>query len=219
MRILALLLCLVGGLLSAAPAKQPNIIFIFSDDHAYQAISAYGDARKLNETPHIDRLARKACASIAALVTNSICGPSRAVILTGKYSITSTDSSITRTPSIRRCPADLPQILQKAGYQTAIIGKWHLNSDPTGFDFWQMLPGQGIYYNPPMIMRRAWCDPGVRHGHHRRPFLEWLANRDKTKPFVLMCQHKAPHREWSPNIKDLGFDGDRVYPGAGDVLR
>ena len=212
MRILALLLCLVGGLLSAAPAKQPNIVFIFSDDHAYQAISAYGDARKLNQTPNIDRIAKEGMRFDRALVTNSICGPSRAVILTGKYShlngFYNNSNSVFDSTQVT-----FPKLLQKAGYQTAIIGKWHLISNPTGFDFWQVLPGQGVYYNPPMLNAQgAVKTQGYVTDIITDLSLDWLSKRDKTKPFVLMCQHKAPHREWEPNIKDLGFDKDRVYP-------
>ena len=212
MRILALLLCLVSGLLSAAPAKQPNIVFIFSDDHAYQAISAYGDARKLNQTPNIDRLAKEGMRFDRALVTNSICGPSRAVILTGKYShlngFYNNSNSVFDSTQVT-----FPKLLQKVGYQTAVIGKWHLVSDPVGFDFWQVLPGQGVYYNPPMKNAQGMVKTqGYVTDIITDLSLDWLAKRDKTKPFVLMCQHKAPHREWEPNIKDLGFDKDRVYP-------
>jgi arylsulfatase A-like enzyme len=149
MRLLALLLCLVSGLLSAQPAKQPNIVFIFSDDHAYQAISAYGDARKLIQTPNIDRIAKEGMRFDRALVTNSICGPSRAVILTGKYS--HLNGFYNNSNSVfNGAQTTFPKLLKAAGYQTALIGKWHLNSDPQGFDYWQILLGQGIYYNPPM---------------------------------------------------------------------
>ena len=212
MRLLALLLCLVGGLLSAAPATQPNIVFIFSDDHAYQAISAYGDARKLNQTPNIDRIAAEGTRFDRALVTNSICGPCRAVVLTGKYS--HLNGFYNNTNSLfNGAQVTFPKLLQKAGYQTAMIGKWHLGSDPTGFDFWQVLPGQGVYYNPPMINAQGTVKTqGYVTEIITDLSLGWLEKRDKTKPFLLMCQHKAPHREWEPNIKDLDFDKDRVYP-------
>ena len=138
MRLLALLLCLVSGLLSAQPAKQPNIVFIFSDDHAYQAISAYGDARKLIQTPNIDRIAKEGMRFDRALVTNSICGPSRAVILTGKYS--HLNGFYNNSNSVfNGAQTTFPKLLKAAGYQTALIGKWHLNSVLQGFDYWQML--------------------------------------------------------------------------------
>ena len=145
------------------------------------------------------------------LVTNSICGPARATILTGKY------SHLNGFPNNSNSTFDgaqqtFPKLLQKAGYQTAIIGKWHLGSDPTGFDFWQILPGQGVYYNPPMIkMGERVAMPGYVTDIIGDVSLEWLKNRDKTKPFMLMCQHKAPHREWAPPLRHLGFDQDRVY--------
>lgn len=211
MRLLTPLLCLVGSLLSAAPAAQPNIVFIYSDDHAYQAISAYGDARKLNQTPNIDRIANEGMRFDRSLVTNSICGPCRAVILTGKYSHLNGfyNNSNSRFNGEQQT---FPKLLQKAGYQTAVIGKWHLESDPTGFDYWQILLGQGVYYNPPMKTAEGVQKlSGYVTDLITDASLEWMTKRDKSRPFMLMCQHKAPHREWEPNIKDLNFDKDKVY--------
>lgn len=198
----------------AAPAspRPPNIVFIFSDDHAYQAISAYGDARRLLETPHIDRLAREGMRFDRCLVTNSICGPSRATILTGLYSHLNGFVNNSAQARFDGSQTTFPKLLQARGYQTAIVGKWHLVSDPTGFDFWQILPGQGAYYNPPMI----------RNGERIRTqgyvtdlitdeSIAWLKRRDKSRPFLLMSQHKAPHRSWEPALRHLGADGDRVY--------
>lgn len=196
----------------AAAAERPNIVLIFSDDHAYQAISAYGDARKLIETPSIDRLAKEGVRLDRCVVSNSICGPSRACLLTGKYShmngfYNNTNSRFDGTQ------VTLPKLLQAAGYQTALVGKWHLISDPTGFDYWHILPGQGVYYNPPMIKN------GQRTQHQGYTTdlisdfsIEWLKNRDRKKPFLLMSQHKAPHREWAPALRHLGHNKDREYP-------
>ncbi len=198
--------------MSAAAPRQPNIVFMFSDDHAYQAISAYGDARKLLETPNLDRIAKTGMRFDRCLVPNSICGPSRATVLTGKYNHL---NGFPNNSNSRFDPAQLtfPKLLQKAGYQTAIIGKWHLVSDPTGFDFWQIMVGQGVYYNPPMIrMGETVKVSGYTTDIITELSLEWLKHRDKSKPFMLMFQQKAPHREWSPALRHLGADGDRVYP-------
>lgn len=215
MTLLRRLLLLCAGLLatslSAAPKGPPNIVFFFCDDLAYQAISAYGDERKLLETPGLDRLAKEGMRFDRCLVTNSICGPMRAVIQTGKYSHLNGfyNNSNSRFDGSQQT---FPKLLQKGGYTTAVIGKWHLMTDPQGFDYWHVLPGQGIYYNPPMI------DNGkeVKHQGYTTDIisdltLEWLKNRDKTKPFMLMTQHKAPHREWAPALRHLGWDNDRVY--------
>jgi arylsulfatase A-like enzyme len=192
--------------------KPPNIVFIFSDDHAYQAISAYNDSRRLIDTPHIDRLAREGMRFDRCVVPNSICGPSRASVLTGKYSHLNGfyNNSNSRFDGSQ---TTFPNLLRSAGYQTAVFGKWHLVSDPTGFDEWQILPGQGVYYDPPMIHNGR----RVQHSGYTTDIitelsLDWLKNRDKSKPFLLMCQHKAPHREWLPAIRHLGHDHDRRYP-------
>ena len=195
----------------AAAAEAPNIVFIFSDDHAYQAISAYGST--INQTPNIDRLAKEGMLFRNCYVTNSICGPSRAVILTGKYSHLNgfpTNGAFERFDGSQQT---FPKLLQGAGYQTAVIGKWHLVTDPTGFDYWHILPGQGAYYNPPMI------DNGkqVKHAGYTTEIitdlsLDWLKKRDKSKPFLLMCQHKAPHRQWEPAPKYLNKYDDVTIP-------
>ncbi len=211
--LLALALLAWQGPVQATDApKQPNIVVIFSDDHAYQAISAYGDPRKLIDTPNIDRLAKEGMRFDRCVVPNSICGPSRATLITGKYSHMNGfyNNSNSRFDGSQ---TTFPKLLQAAGYQTAVIGKWHLVTDPTGFDYWHILPGQGAYYNPPMI------DNGQRVKHEGYTTdittdlsLEWLKKRKTDKPFLLMCQHKAPHREWEPAIRHLGHDKDRVYP-------
>jgi len=212
---LMILLAFVSVLPPAAfgqPAQPPNILFIFSDDLTCQAISAYGDARKLLETPHMDRIARGGIRFDRCLVTNSICGPSRATILTGKYSHRNGfyNNSNSRFDSTQQT---FPKLLQAAGYSTAVIGKWHLVSEPTGFDEWHILPGQGIYYNPPMIHKGK----RVKHEGYTTDVItdlaiDWIRNRDKTKPFLMMAQHKAPHREWSPALRHLGWNNDREFP-------
>ncbi|MDO7677416.1 MAG: sulfatase-like hydrolase/transferase, partial [Pirellulales bacterium] len=126
---------------------RPNILFIFTDDHAISAISAYGS--KLIQTPNIDRIAREGMLFKNCFVTNSICGPSRAVILTGRHS--HENGFIDNQSRFDGSQTTFPKLLQKVGYQTAIIGKWHLVSDPTGFDHWDVLPGQGSYYNPELL--------------------------------------------------------------------
>ncbi len=196
----------------AATRPPPNIVFIFSDDHAYQALSAYGDERHLLETPHLNRIARGGMRFDRCLVTNSICGPSRATILTGTYS--HVNGFVNNVNSVfDGAQLTFPKLLQKAGYQTALIGKWHLVSEPTGFDFWQILPGQGAYYNPVMIR----SDGRISMNGYVTDLISdesiaWLKRRDKSKPFLLMSQHKAPHREWSPALRHLGWDNDRIYP-------
>jgi arylsulfatase A-like enzyme len=187
------------------PRKRPNIVFIMSDDHASHAISAYGS--KINKTPHLDRLAATGMRFDNCFVTNSICTPSRGVIMTGLYSHLSGIKTL--SDQIDPDKPNVAKMLRAAGYQTAIVGKWHLGTNPTGFDYWNILPGQGLYYDPVFI------EMGERKKHSGYCTdligdftLDWLKKRDKTKPFFLMSHHKAPHREWSPapKYKDLFKD-------------
>lgn len=192
-------------------AERPNIVFIFTDDHALQAISAYGSRyAEMAPTPNIDRLAKEGMLFERSYCGNSICGPSRAAILTGKHSHLNgfMDNDFSRFDGAQ---PTFPKMLQKAGYETAVIGKWHLVSHPTGFDHWEILPGQGSYYNPDFIQMdgalkrfEGYCTDIVTDKS-----LDWLKNRkDKTKPFVLMTQQKAPHRNWVPAIRHMDlFDG------------
>lgn len=195
---------------SAAHAKPPNILFIFTDDHAAHAISAYGS--KINRTPNIDRIAKEGMLFENCFCGNSICGPSRATILTGKHSHL---NGFFRNGNVFDGEQQtFPKLLQQAGYQTAMIGKWHLASSPTGFDYWKVLPGQGRYYNPdfrtPEGTERieGYCTDIITD-----VALDWLKEgRDGEKPFCLMYQHKAPHREWSPGPDHLTMFDDVTLP-------
>ncbi len=196
-------------LTTTAQPRRLNILYLFSDDHAYQAISAYGS--RLNRTPNIDRIARDGMRFDRCLVTNSICGPSRAAILTGKYAHLNGFYNNVNS-HFDGSQVTFPKLLRQAGYQTALVGKWHLVSEPTGFDHWEILPGQGQYYNPPMIRN------GQRVAHQGYVTevitdlaVDWLMHRDRSRPFLLMSQHKAPHREWAPHTKYLQ-PYDRKYP-------
>lgn len=186
--------------------QKPNIVIIVSDDHAYQAISAYGS--KLMQTPNIDRIAKEGVLFNKAYVTNSICGPSRAVILTGKYSHKNgfKDNENSRFDGSQD---SFIKQLQANGYLTAWIGKWHLETQPQGFSYWQILPGQGQYYNPDFEMMDG---SRTRVEGYVSNVIEdaaenWLNKRDTTKPFCLVIGHKATHRTWLPDTTDLGkFD-------------
>jgi arylsulfatase A-like enzyme len=209
-----------GSLLSRLPSgvtasqikserKPPNIIFIMTDDHASHALSCYGS--KINKTPNLDRLAKEGMRFTNCFCTNSICAPSRAVILTGKYS--HLNGVIDNAVEFDGSQQTFPKLLQKAGYETAIIGKWHLKSDPTGFDYWNILPGQGIYHNPVLI------EMGQRKKHTGYVTdiitdlcLKWLKERSGDKPFCLMYHHKAPHREWEPDDKHAKMYEDIDIP-------
>ena len=202
-------------LLLSVAAKGPNILFIFSDDHAEAAISAYGShLAKSAPTPNLDRIAKEGAIFKNSFCANSICGPSRACILTGLHSHTNgfLDNNNSRFDGTQ---TTFPQLIQKEGYQTAMIGKWHLVSNPTGFNYWEILPGQGAYYNPDFIQMdnsrkryQGYCTDIITD-----LALEWLKNeREKDKPFVLMCQHKAPHRNWSPAPRHLNLFDDTKMP-------
>lgn len=170
--------------------KQPNIVFIFTDDHAVQSISAYGS--KINKTPNLDRIAKQGVTFERCFCGNSICAPSRASVLTGKHS--HINGQMTNSTTFDGSQPTLPKYLQQAGYQTALIGKWHLRSDPTGFDYWQILPGQGSYYNPAFLTPQGKVNyTGYVTDITTDMAIDWLdKKRDDSKPFLLMCQHKAP---------------------------
>ena len=184
--------------------KRPNIIFIMSDDHAAAAISCYGNSA--NNTPNIDRLANEGIRFDQSFCTNAICAPSRAVVLTGKYS--HINGVVDNGQSFNGEQETFPKILQQNNYQTAVIGKWHLKSRPTGFDYWNILPGQGSYYNPDFI------EMGTKKRYQGYVTdlitgfsIDWLNRRDTIKPFCLMIHHKASHRPWMPNLNHLNtFD-------------
>ncbi len=193
-----------------APPPRPNILFIFSDDHAIQSISAYGS--QLNKTPNIDRIAEEGVIFHHATVTNSICAPSRATILTGKHSHANGKKTNIDTFDVHQ--QIFPRLLQQVGYETALIGKWHLKSNPEGFDYWDILPGQGSYYNPDFISasgrRRV---NGYNTDVVTNLSLEWLKNsRNQDKPFMLMCQYKAPHRVWAPSPDHLTDYDNEILP-------
>ena len=188
----------------------PNLVFIMSDDHASHAISAYGSS--INTTPHIDRLATEGMRFDACFCTNAICTPSRAAVLTGTYNhvngVTPLDTPMDNTL------VTYPRLLQAAGYQTAIFGKWHLGHgpahDPTGFDEWCVLPGQGEYHDPTFLT------PAGEHGEQgyvtdiiTDMSLDWLERRDPARPFAVMIHHKAPHRHWEPDARHA-----RMYEGV-----
>ena len=212
------LACLLAGfsLLATGVAgadDRPNILFVFSDDHAPHAIGAYdGWLKSVNPTPEIDQLAADGMLFVNSFCTNSICGPSRAVIQTGKHS--HKNGFMNNGNTFDWNQQTFPKLLQKAGYQTAIYGKSHLKGHPQGYDDWKVLPGQGLYYNPDLItpdgkvMIEGHCTDIVTD-----LAVEWLKEkRDDSKPFMLMVQHKAPHRNWMPAARHLELYADIDIP-------
>lgn len=198
------------GWMDGEAQNQPNILVIISDDHTMQSMGAY-DA-KYGVTPRIDQLAREGMVFNRAFVTNSICAPSRAVLLTGKFS--HKNGHINNLTRFNSAQPQFQHYLKKAGYQTAWIGKWHLESDPRGFDYWKVLPGQGYYYNPDFINMdgsrqriNGYCTNIITD-----QAVEWLSARDASKPFCLVIGHKATHRTWMPDTVDLGSMDDVKIP-------
>jgi arylsulfatase A-like enzyme len=180
-----------------------------SDDHAERAISAYDS--DLIQTPNIDRIANEGVRFSNSFVTNSICAPSRAVLLTGKYS--HLNGLRDNRDEFDGSQLTFPKLLQASGYQTAVVGKWHLKTEPTGFDYWKVLIGQGEYYSPEF--REA--GKTVQHTGYVTDLitdfaLQFLDSRDTQKPFCLLLHHKAPHRNWMPNVKHLGMFSDEDLP-------
>ncbi|MEA4867470.1 MAG: sulfatase [Rikenellaceae bacterium] len=191
-------------------SKPYNIVYIMSDDHSYQTISCYDGS--LNRTPNIDRIANEGLRFTNSFVTNSISGPSRAAMLTGKFS--HKNGMTTNATRFDSTQVTFPRLLQNAGYQTAIFGKWHLKSEPGGFDKWDVLVGQGFYFNPVFIVPEGRV---TREGYSTDIItdlsLEWLEKeRDTTKPFCLIIHHKAPHRNWMPDTKDIDLYEDMTFP-------
>jgi len=192
-------------------SSRPNIVFIMSDDHAYQAISAYDN--RLIQTPNIDRIAKMGMLFTQASVTNSICAPSRATILTGKHS--HLNGKIDNHFDFDTTNSTFPQILQKEGYQTAMFGKLHFGNNPKGFDEFKILPGQGNYYNPDFITKNQGeiKVDGYVTDIITDMTLDWLKkDRDPQKPFLLMYLHKAPHRSWLPAERHLEEFTKKKFP-------
>ncbi len=193
--------------------QPPNIIFIMADDHAMQAISAYEHPiSKLAPTPNIDRLADEGAIFHHNYCTNSICGPSRAVVLTGKHS--HINGFRMNGDKFDGSQQTLPKLLQKAGYKTAIVGKWHLHGYPEGFDYWNIIQDQGNYYNPDFIHNGDTTRiQGYATDIITNLGINWLKeNANGEKPFYLMLHHKAPHRNWMPALRHLNLYDSVKFP-------
>ena len=198
-----------------ATAVRPNILYIMCDDHSIQTISAYGSAiSKLAPTPNIDRLARRGMLFRSAFVENSLSTPSRACLITGLYSHQNGQRQLGEGIDTTR--TFFSELLQKVGYTTGMVGKWHMHCRPKGFDFFHILNNQGSYYNPVFCSNREYGKYKQEKGYattlitdHAINFLE---HRDKSKPFCLLVHHKAPHRNWMPEEKYFGLYGDVEFP-------
>ncbi|MBE7178455.1 MAG: sulfatase [Mucilaginibacter polytrichastri] len=203
-----------NNLFAQQQKSKPNILIILTDDHAFQAIGAYG--AKYGVTPNIDRIAREGAVFNHAYVTNSICGPSRATILTGKYS--HKNGFKTNADAFDVGQDMFTKHLKSAGFQTAWVGKWHLKNYPQGFDFWKIVPGQGQYYNPDFIDMKG--DTSRMTGYCTDLItdiaFDFLDKRDQSKPFCLVVGEKAPHRNWMPDTGDLGRFDKVTFPSPHD---
>jgi len=196
---------------TASTAQQrPNIIYIMSDDHDADAISAYN--KKFISTPHIDRLAKEGILYSRNFVANSICGPVRATLITGQHA--HKNGMKTNRTRFDSSKLTLPKIFQQNGYQTAIVGKWHLHSYPTGYDHWKILPGQGQYVEPRFISMKG--DTTTYHGYATDVItdeaIKWMDNRDMNKPFLLHIHHKAPHRFFLAPLKYIEQYHSKTFP-------
>ena len=199
---------------SAAPAKpaRPNILYIMSDDHSYQTVGCYG--HNLIETPNIDRIAQSGMFFRNCFVANSLSGPARAVVLTGKFSHINGYMDNESHSTFNQDQMTFPKLLQAAGYTTAIFGKWHLSMPPRGFDYYSVLDGQGNYFNPDFIQPDGTKKiPGYVTDLTVDQTLRWIREeRDYQKPFMVMCHFKAPHRNWMPAPEKIKLYEDKTFP-------
>lgn len=216
MNVLIILICQFTAVVFQPQIEQrPNVLFFLVDDHSYKALSAYEGS--LIETPNLDRIANNGMRFDAACVTNAICAPSRTVILTGTHS--HINGVVDNSSRFDSSQPTFPLLMQEAGYQTAMIGKWHLKSDPVGFDYWEILRGQGQYYSPVFMKSVNGSEPinrtidGYCTDLTTDLTIDWLDNvRNKDEPFLLLCHHKAPHRTWMPGPNQLGLFKDTKFP-------
>ena len=191
--------------------KPFNIVYIMTDDHTAQMMSCYD--KRYMETPNLDRIANDGVRFTNSFVANSLSGPSRACMITGKHSCANKFYDNT-TCVFDSSQQTFPKLLQKAGYQTALVGKWHLESLPTGFNYWEIVPGQGDYYNPRFITMQN--DTIEKQGYLTNLItdmsIDWMENqRDKDKPFCILIHHKAIHRNWLPELKYLNEYEDKTF--------
>jgi len=205
--VLFVLPLLAGG--ASLADTRPNIVFIMTDDHAVQMMSAYDTLRAA--TPNLDRIGEEGMVFRNSFCTNSLCAPARATLLTGKYS--HRHGQFGNRDVFDGGQQTFPKLLQKAGYQTAMIGKWHLRSDPTGFDYWNVLPGQGLYVDPDLIeMGERKTHTGYVTDIVTDIAIDWVRKRDPEKPFMMCYHHKAPHAQWVPSEAHDGLWEDEEIP-------